>query len=433
MVYDEGGFVGGNNFEPGRDYAKALDDQDPLTKFRDEFLITDPDLIYLDGNSLGRLPKRSISHIQTLVEDEWGGNLIRGWDSGWYDAANRIGDKIAGLVGASKGSTIVSDSTSVNLYKLVQAAIKARSGRTKIISDELNFPSDLYVLDGAARFANPGINLEIVPSLDDIEINQEKLFDAIDEETIMVSFSHVSFKSGYLYRLQEIVDQAHRVGALVLVDLSHSVGAVPIELDEWKVDLAIGCTYKYLNGGPGSPAFLYIRDEIRQEMVSPIWGWFGQTNPFEFSLEYQPVESINRFMVGTPPILSLSAIEPAIDIILEAGIERIRHKSVLQSTYLIDLFDHYLAPKGFKLGSPRDASRRGSHVSIQHDLGYQISQAMIEEKSVLPDFREPDNIRLGLAPLYVSFEDVWQATTRIRQLVADGLHLKYPQARKRVT
>jgi kynureninase len=229
-----------------------------------------------------------------------------------------------------------------------------------------------------------------------------------------------------------VTARAHEAGALVLWDLSHSVGAVPIELDRWGVDLAVGCTYKYLNGGPGAPAFLYVRKDL-PEAVSPIWGWFGQRSPFAFDLEYYPVDGIARFLVGTPPILSLLAMESALDLTLEAGLEAIRRKSVHLTSYLVYLFDTVLAPLGFALGSPRDPERRGSHVSIRHPDGYRIKQVLIEEMNVLPDFREPDNIRLGLAPLYINFSEVWEAVDRIRQAVQEERYLWYPVARRSVT
>lgn len=420
-------------FDPGREFAQALDRNDPLAAYRDEFTFLDQDMIYLDGNSLGRLPKQSVERIRKAVEEEWGDRLIRGWNSGWYDAPHRIGDKIAEILGAPSGSVIVSDSTTVNLYKLVRAAVEARPGRRKLISDELNFPSDLYVLQGVVTGSRSDLELEILPSNDEIEPDLERLYQAIDSNTLIVTLSHVSFKSGYLYFVPEIVERAHRQGAFVLLDLSHSAGVVPIQLMEWDVDLAIGCTYKYLNGGPGSPAFLYIRQDLQDQLRSPIWGWFGQKNPFRFSLQYEPVKGLTRFLVGTPPILSTIAIEPSVEMLLEVGIERIRDKSSRQTEYLISLFDHVLSPLGFKLGTPRDPDRRGSHVSVQHELGYPISQAMIHEKAVIPDFREPDNIRLGVSPLYLSYDELWQAIERIRLLLEEKLHLKYPQSRKRVT
>jgi len=420
-------------FEPGLAFARRLDAEDALASFREALVIADPDLIYVDGNSLGRLPRRTVERMRTAVEVEWGHDLIRGWNAGWYQAPARVGEKIAQLVGAGPGQVVVSDSTSVNLFKLTMTALAKRPGRDRIVSDVLNFPSDLYILQGCVRLLGDRHHLHLVPSADGITVDQQALFDAMDERTALVTLSHVTFKSGFLYDAAAVTEQAHQVGALVLWDLSHSVGAVPVELDRWGVDLAVGCTYKYLNGGPGAPAFLYVRRDLQEEALSPIWGWFGQRSPFDFDLEYEPTEGVGRFLIGTPPILSLLAMESALDLLLEAGLERIRRKSVRLTSYLIYLVDTVLAPLGFVLGSPRDPARRGSHVSIQHPEGYRINRALIEEMGVLPDFREPDNIRLGLVPLYTSFAEVWEAVDRIRRVVEEERHLRYPTERLPVT
>jgi kynureninase len=420
-------------FEPGLAFARQLDAEDDLASFREAFVIADPDLIYVDGNSLGRLPRQTVERMRTAVEVEWGRDLIRGWNAGWYQAPARVGEKIAQLVGAGPGQVVVSDSTSVNLFKLTMTALAKQPGRGRIVSDVLNFPSDLYILQGCARLLGDRHHLHLVPSADGITVDQQALDDAINERTVLVTLSHVTFKSGFLYDAAAVTERAHQVGALVLWDLSHSVGAVPVELDRWGVDLAVGCTYKYLNGGPGAPAFLYVRRDLQEEALSPIWGWFGQRSPFDFELEYEPMEGVGRFLVGTPPILSLLAMESALDLLLEAGLERIRRKSVRLTSYLVYLVDTVLAPLGFALGSPRDPARRGSHVSIQHPEGYRINRALIEEMGVLPDFREPDNIRLGLVPLYTSFAEVWEAVDRIRRVVKEERYLRYPTERLLVT
>jgi kynureninase len=419
-------------FRSDLDYARELDAADELAPFRDGFVVADPDLIYLDGNSLGRLPRRTSERLSRLVEEEWGRDLIRGWNAGWVEAPARIGDKIARLVGAAPGQVVVSDSTSVNLYKLAMAALAMRPGRDRVVSDVLNFPSDLYILQGCVRTLG-GRQLHLVGSADGITTGQQALFDSIDERTALVTLSHVSFKSGFLHDAEAVTERAHQKGALVLWDLSHSVGVVPMALDRWGVDLAVGCTYKYLNGGPGSPAFLYVRADLQAEALSPIWGWFGQRAPFAFDLDYEPTEGVNRFLAGTPPVLSLLAMEPSLDLLLEAGIDRIRDKSVRLTAYLVYLVDRVLSPWDFTLGSPRDPARRGSHVSIRHPQGYRINRALIEEMNVLPDFREPDNIRLGLSPLYTSFTEVWEAVDRFRQVMAQQRYRQYPAARLPVT
>jgi len=420
-------------FEPGAAFAGQLDAEDELASFRDEFVITNPDLIYVDGNSLGRLPRQTVERVQAATEVEWGRDLIRSWNAGWYEAPTRVGEKIARLTGAGPGQVIVSDSTSVNLFKLTMAALAMRPQRERIVSDSMNFPSDLYILQSCIRLLGDRHRLRLVPSNDDVEMDQHSLFEAIDEQTALVTLSHVTFKSGFLYDAAAVTERAHQAGALVLWDLSHSVGAAPVELDGWGVDLAVGCTYKYLNGGPGSPAFLYVRRDLQEKALSPIWGWFGQRAPFDFELEYEPAAGVARFLIGTPPTLSLLAIEPALDLTLEAGLKRIRRKSVRLTSYLVYLVDTILAPLGFALGSPRDPARRGSHVSVRHPEGYRINRALIEEMDVLPDFREPDNIRLGLAPLYTTFSQVWRAVDRMRRVVEEKRYARYSAERSAVT
>ena len=424
-------------FAPSIEFARRLDAQDVLAPFRDEFVLENPGgapgLVYLDGNSLGRLPKRATSVVERFVKEQWGEKLVRGWGDGWYAAPLRIGEKIAGLVGAAPGQVIACDSTSTNLYKLAIAALRLRPQRNKIVSDTLNFPSDLYILQGCIHTLGGGRRLELVPSADGIGVDMQVLDEAIDADTALVTLSHVAFKSGFLYDAAEITRRAHAAGALVLWDLSHAVGAVPIALDEWGADFAVGCTYKYLNGGPGAPAFLYTRKDLQEEAVSPIWGWFGQQSPFAFDLDYHPGDGMQRFLSGTPNILSLLAMEPGVELLLEAGIERLREKSLRQTGYLIALYDHFLAPLGFHLGTPRQGERRGSHVSIRHAEGYRINRALIEEMQVLPDFREPDNIRLGIAPLYTRFEEIWEAVIRTAQVVEEKRYLRYPAERAAVT
>jgi kynureninase len=421
------------DYRRGAEYARRLDSGDELARFREAFAIADPGLIYLDGNSLGRLPRQTAERLATAVTEEWGHDLIRGWNAGWYQASSRIGDQIGRLVGAGSGQVVAGDSTSVNLYKLVMAALSLRPGRDRVVSDVLNFPSDLYILQGCIDLLGNRHRLHLVPSTDGMTVDLPDLLDAIDERTALVTLSHVTFKSGFLHDAAAVTEKARRAGALVLWDLSHSVGVVPIDLDGWGADLAVGCTYKYLNGGPGAPAFLYVSRDLQERARSPIWGWFGQRAPFAFDLDYEPAAGVSRFLAGTPPVLSLVALEPALELTLEAGIERIRHKSVRLTSYLIYLMDAVLAPLGFRLGTPRDAEQRGSHVSVRHAEGYRIGQALIEEMQVLPDFREPDNIRLGLAPLYTSFAEVWDAVDRMRRVVTEERYRNYSHERHQVT
>jgi kynureninase len=422
------------NFSTSREFASQLDSEDSLGSYREQFVVNEPDLIYLDGNSLGRMPKLVIERMKKTVEEEWGTDLIRGWNKGWWEAPTRIGEKIASLLGAAEGQVVVGDQTSINLFKLATAALTLRSQRTCIVTDTFNFPSDLYILQGIVKLL--GDRHEIIrigAQDDDITPDLAALENAINENTALVTLSHVTFKSGYLYNMARITDLAHRKGALVLWDLSHSAGAVPIELDKCNVDFAIGCTYKYLNGGPGAPAFLYINKSLQNEATSPIWGWWGQSNPFAFDLYYQPAPGAQRFLAGTAPMLSMLAMEEALTPILNAGMDAIRAKSILMTDYASYLTDHLLAPLGFSLGSPRDSAKRGSHICIRHPDGYRINRAMIEEVNVIPDFRAPDNIRLGFAPLYISFTDIWEGFDRIKRVMEHKLYEKYPKQRLVVT
>jgi kynureninase len=411
--------------------ARRLDAQDALAHFRDEFLIADPHLLYMDGNSLGRLPRRTETALTDAIQRQWGERLIRSWGEGWYEAPLRIGDKIGRLVGAAAGQVVVSDSTTVNLYKLVMAALALRPERGKVVTDTLNFPSDLYVLQGCLA-ADSALRrlVRVDPGEQDLT---QAILAAIDEQTALVTLSHVVFKSGAMYDAAAITRRAHELGALVLWDLSHSAGAAPVELDAWGADFATGCTYKYLNGGPGAPAFLYVRRDLQAAALSPVWGWFGEARPFAFDLDYQPAQGIARFLCGTPPMLALTAVESGVDLLLEAGIAAIRAKSVAQTSYLIELYDQFLAPLGFSLATPRDPARRGSHVTLRHAEGYRINRALIEEMQVIPDFREPDHIRLGVAPLYTRFTDLWETVERTARAVTEGAYRHFPVERAAVT
>jgi kynureninase len=422
-----------SNFTAMLSYAKQLDKSDPLRTYRDQFIISNPELIYMDGNSLGRLTAAAVSQVEQNVQEQWGNGLIRSWNEHWYRAPQRIGEKIAKLAGAAPGQLIVTDSTSVNLYKLVMSALKYQQGRTGIITDDMNFPSDLYILQGCLDTLGNQHELHIIPSNDSIHADLERMYAAIDDQTALVTLSHVVFKSGYLYEAKEVTRRAHQVGALVLWDLSHSIGVVPVALDRWNVDLAVGCTYKYLNGGPGAPAFLYVRDDLQEKLVSPIWGWFGQQQPFAFDLKFTPAAGIDRFLCGTPPILSLQAMEPGLDLILQVGVETIREKSEHLTAYLLELFDTLLVSRGFSLGSPRHPDFRGSHISIRHPEGYRINRAMIDKMNVLPDFRAPDNIRLGLSPLYTSFNDIFKTVERICTIIDERLYEYASDERGEVT
>ncbi len=403
--------------------ARALDAADPLSAFRDRFVVADPELIYLDGNSLGRLPRATGERLAATIDHEWGERLVRGWGEGWFEAPQRIGGKLAGLLGASADEIVLADSTSVNLFKLTLAALLARPERRVIVTDDLNFPSDLYILESAARLV--GGTVRVVPSPDGIYGPVAALVAALDGDTALLSLSHTVFKSGYTYDMAALTAAAHQAGSLTLWDLSHSAGSVVVDLNGAAVDLAVGCTYKYLNGGPGAPAFLYVRRDQQEQLHNPISGWIGRRDPFDFALDYAPAPGIGRFLTGTPPILSLSAVEPGVELLLEAGVERLRARSVRLSEYLIARWEERLAPLGFRLNSPRDPARRGSHVSLGHADGLRINLALIHNQKVLPDFRRPDNIRLGIAPLYNSFADIHTTVERLRAVVVDHLYERY--------
>jgi len=414
----------------GYDEAASLDSTDALAGFRDRFLIDNSQLIYLDGNSLGRLPKNALGIIDEVTHRQWGERLIRSWNEGWWELQLRLGDQLAPLIGAESGEVIISDSTSVNVYKLALAALDARPDRSTIVTDDLNFPTDLYILEGIAE--RTGRSLRIVQS-DGVIGPVEHLGAAIDEDTALVSLSHTVFKSGYTYDLGEITRLAHEAGALVLWDCSHSVGAVPIDLDSADVDLAVGCTYKYLNGGPGSPAWLYVRSDLQDRLTNPITAWWGHAEPFRFGLEFEPVAGIRRFHTGTMPILSLAAIEAGVADVLDAGIDQIRDKSVQLSEYLIDQVEEHLAPLGFGVASPRDVELRGSHVSVSHPDAWPLTRALVETVQVVPDYRTPDNLRFGLAPLYNTFVEVHTAVQRLLRIVETEAHLAFSDATADVT
>lgn len=373
---------------------------------KDDFYIHDPELCYLDGNSLGRLPKAVEQRVQHVVREGWGTDLIGGWNKDWIHLPHRIGDKIAELIGAAAGEVIVADSTSVNLFKLATAALKLRAERAKILTDATNFPSDLYVLDAACEAAGYAQIVQSVGDPESIDTPEDTLLREIDERTALVCLSHVTFKSGALWNLERITRAAHNAGAMVLWDLSHSVGAVPIDMRSCGADLAVGCTYKYLCGGPGAPAFLYVREDLQAELSNPIQGWFSHQSPFLFSPDYERATSIDGFQVGTPPVLSMAAIEAGVELVQSTGIDVLREQSIGLSSELLTLFDELLSPLGYELKSPRDRAQRGSHISIAHPEARRITANLIERHRVIPDFRAPDNIRIGIAPLYNDSGDI---------------------------
>ncbi|HEU0239990.1 MAG TPA: kynureninase [Micromonosporaceae bacterium] len=409
--------------------ARAEDVNDPLASFRDRFVITDDNLIYLDGNSLGRLPKATQDRLRRAIDVEWGDELIRGWDH-WIDLGREAGDLLADVIGARPGEVVLSDSTSVNLYKLATAAVDARPGRRVIVTDDDNFPTDQYVLQGLA--AARGLELRIVKTDIDEGIDVRDLHGVIDADTALVCLSHVAYRSGAIADLRAITDAAHDVGAVMLWDLCHSAGSIPVDLVSSGAELAVGCTYKHLNGGPGAPAFLYVRADLQADLRQPIWGWFAQRDQFAMGARYDPVETVDRFLVGTPSILGgYGALEGA-RITAEAGIEAIGRKARTLTTYAVSQYDAWLADLGFTLASPRDPMRRGAQITLHHPYAWQICQAM-KAADVIPDFRTPDRLRLGFAPLYTRFVDVYEGMRRLRAIVADRVYERFPAERGRVT
>ncbi len=414
-------------------YAAELDAADQLAHFRERFAILDPELIYLDGNSLGRLPKATATLAEQVIHQQWGERLIRGWNDGWFILPERIGGKVAQLIGAAADEVVLADSTSVNLFKLVVAALRDRPGRTRILTDSLNFPSDLYILQGAVDLLGGKHRIEVISSPDGIYGPVDALTAALDADVALVTLTHTVFKSGYTYDMAAISQAAHAAGALILWDLSHSAGSVLVELNAAHADLAIGCGYKYLNGGPGAPAFLYVRRDIQERLKNPLTGWMGQRNLFDFDPHYQPAEGLRHFLTGTPTVISLALLEPGLDILLEASMPALRAKSMRQTEYLIGLWEELLAPLGYRLNSPRDAAWRGSHVSLGHDQGLGIDLAMINDLKLLPDFRPPDNIRIGLAPLYTTYRDIHTTAIGLRRIVEERLYERYADRNPVVT
>jgi kynureninase len=395
--------------------AAALDDADELRAFHERFVVAGDGLIYLDGNSLGRLPRDTAVRLTEVVQSQWGERLIRAWSEGWMELPRTLGDRLGSeLLGAAPGQVAIADSTTVCFYKLAAAALSARPGRTQIITDVDNFPTDRYVLESLAAERE----LEILWVRADPAAGPEPahVAELISERTALVTFSHVNYRSAFILDARAITGIAHEAGALALWDLSHSAGAIPVNLDGDGVDLAVGCTYKYLNGGPGAPAFLYVRAEHQGRLRQPIWGWLGRQDPFEMAPGYLPGDGISAMLSGTPPVLALTAVAAGLDLVVEAGIDAIRRKSIGLTEYAIALIDDWLAPLGSSVGSPRAASRRGSHVALVHPQARTLSRRLIED-GVVVDFRTPDVIRLGLSPLTTRFTDVYDALDRVRRML----------------
>jgi kynureninase len=399
--------------------ASQLDAADPLARFRSRFVAADdPSVVaYLDGNSLGRPLTVTGERLAAFVAGEWGRGLIRSWDDAWMAEPVTVGDRLAEIaLGAAPGQVIVADSTTVLLYKLITAGVGARPGRDEVVIDVANFPTDRFIVDGIA--AERGLSVRYLTPAHAAGVRPADVAAAIGDRTALVVLSHVAYRSGFLAEMAAITRAAHEAGALILWDLCHSVGVLPIELDACDVDLAAGCTYKYLNGGPGSPAFCYVATRLQEELRQPVWGWMGASDPFAMAAEYRPAKGIRKFISGTPPVLAMQPLKDMLELIAEAGLTAVRRKSVALTEHAIALADEVLAPLGAVLASPRDADERGSHVTVDHPRFAEVTAALWKS-GVIPDFRPPDGIRIGLSPLSTSFAELERGVEAIARELRD--------------
>jgi kynureninase len=392
-----------------------LDAADPLASFRDRFVGADTTLVYLDGNSLGRPLKVTPGRMHDFVRDEWGGRLIRGWDERWFDLPLQLGDELGRVcVGAAPGQVVLGDSTTVLLYKLMRAALAARPGRTEIVIDRDNFPTDRYVAMGIAEEC--GLTLRWVDVDTTAGMTPDQVADVVGEQTALVAVNHVSYRSAWLADVPAITRVAHDAGALVLLDMCHSVGVVPSSLDTWDVDLAVGCTYKYLNGGPGSPAFAYVAARHLDTLTHPIQGWMGNRDPFLMGPDYVPTDGIRRLISGTPAVIGMLAIEDMVALIDEAGLDRVRAKSEAMTEHAIGCAEELLAPYDVRVASTREVARRGSHVTLQHPRMQEVTAALWGQ-DVLPDYRDPGGLRIGLSPLSTSYDELERGLHAVREVL----------------
>ena len=388
----------------------SLDKIDPLAKVRDEFSLPQ-NLIYFDGNSLGPLPKCTIHTLETMIQKEWGNGLIGSWNKeNWINMPRELGNKIAPLVGAKLGEVIVVDSTSVNLFKVLTSALLLNKNRRVIVSEAENFPSDLYILESVNKMFGESYERHLIEE-GDYEIDKY-----IDTSTAVVMLSHVNYKTGRISDIKRITSIAHEKGALVIWDLSHSVGVMPLYLHDCGVDFAVGCTYKHLNGGPGAPGFLYVHKSLIEKVSQPLTGWMGHIQPFEFVVNYQPANDICKYICGTPPIIAYKAIESGLTVFEQVSMNVVREKSIKLSEMFIQLMQQECIKFGFELFSPRNAEQRGSQVSFTHGNGFSIMQTLISH-SVVGDFRQPNILRFGFSPLYMRFKDVWDAVICLREIM----------------
>lgn len=426
-----------------RSYAEALDASDPLAKYKAQFQISDPELCYLDGNSLGRLPLAAISGVHDFLTNEWGRELVDGW-AHWIDESQAAGNLLGrSVLGAAEGQTLVQDTTSVNFYQMCLAAIKARPGRKTIIIDASNFPTDRYILAGIAK--DFGLNLVTLnndgsggPGSVEVEadcelISPEALAPHLNDDVALVTLQAIHYRSGSRPDIKGITDLVRSHGGLVVWDASHAAGAIDLRFDEWGVDLAVGCTYKYGNSGPGSPAWLYVAKRMQSEVEPTIQGWFANDKQFEMGPFFEVAEGIRRFQIASPSIIGIRVMQAAYAMIEEAGMAAISAKAAAGSQLILDLFDAWLAPLGFTLLTPREAHRRGGHITVGHPDAKKIAAGMRKFANVVPDYRTPDSIRLAMAPLPTSYAEIWDGMARMRDLVASKKYLEVEDNGSRVT
>jgi kynureninase len=399
--------------------AQRLDDADPLAPHRDAFVGSESPLVYFDGNSLGRPPRATADRLARFVTDEWGGRLIRGWDEAWMELPFVIGDRIGALaLGAASGQTVIGDSTTVLLYKMLRAALDAQTARdperVEIVVGRDDFPTDRYLVEGIA--AERGARVVWIEVDTTRGVDADLLRAAVGPRTAVVLLSHVSYRSGFLADGGELTAIAHRAGALVLWDLCHSAGSVPVDLDAWGADLAVGCTYKYLNGGPGSPAFAYVAARHHAALTQPVQGWMGAADVFSMGPQYRPAEGMRRFLSGTPPVLAMIAMQDTLDLLESAGIAAVRAKSIALTGFAVRVADGILSPLGVRLASPRDAAERGGHVTLSHPAMRAVT-ARLWKGDVIPDYRDPHGLRIGLSPLSTSFAETWTGMRAVAEAV----------------
>ncbi|MCA0457179.1 MAG: kynureninase [Chloroflexi bacterium] len=391
-----------------REALAAMDASDPLASFKEQFYIPQG-VLYFDGNSLGAVPKTVEGRLQKAITEEWGNGLVRSWNTaGWYEMPRRLGNKIARLIGADDGEVVVADSTSVNLFKVLAAGVKLNPNRRVILSEPDNFPTDLYMAQGLIQLLGSDHELVLKPA--------NEIMGAIDENTALVMLTHVNYRTGAMHDMNAITAQAHAKGALVIWDLAHSAGALPVDLTGANADFAIGCGYKYLNGGPGAPAFVYVAKRHQPNFSQPLAGWMGHNKPFAFDWKYEPAEGIGRYLAGTQAVLSMTALECGVDVMLEADMVQIREKSLTMADLFIQLVEQRCGSFGLELVTPTDGSIRGSQVSYSHPQGFPIMQALVTT-GVIGDYREPNILRFGFTPLYVSFTDIWDTVAILADIL----------------